>query len=546
VAALIIAVVAAVMWFVPPLHKLVADLIWPPSVRLAVLPFEGPPEFRTASEGAAQEVLSRLRGMSSGRRSVLFLDPSTIQKNRVETPEQADKVLHATHALQVKVQQEGNFRSVYATVTDLQSHLVTRDLSVRYPEGSIGKMPGALAGLVAAALHLSEGSADKLSPAATSPYIQGLALLHHGSESADEAIVLFQQAKQLDPSSPLPHTGLIEAYVAKYRMTRDRQYMEKAEQELALVQSMNPNSPRVLLASGLMHEAKSQYLKALEDYRRVQELEPKNASALLKVGDIYKGLDMPEDAAKAYMAAMSLDPNYYEPYEFLGELYFSQGRFEESADYFRKTVERAPGMFDAYTNLGSLLVELQRYDEAEKALLESLRIKRTGRALNSMGAMRAYQGRDAEAVAYYTEALASDPNERIYLMNIADCDRRLGRKREAAATYVKALQLTEAELAQNPRLAETRAYVGYFEAMMGNRDRAHQQIAEALALAPADAEVQRRAVLTYEALGERDLALPILRSLSLGVLKQIARHPDMADFSKDPRFKEVMIAKGGQ
>src|SRR5262249_60195269 len=105
-------------------------------------------------------------------------------------------------------------------------------------------------------------------------------------------------------------------------------------------------------------------------------------------------------------------------------------------------------MFDAYTNLGSMLVELQRYDEAEKALSESLQVRRTAGALNTMGAMRAYQGRDAEAIAYYSEALTTDPNERIYLMNIADCNRRLGRNREATDTYTRALQVTQAELAQ--------------------------------------------------------------------------------------------------
>ncbi len=546
VAAVIIAVLAAMMWFVPPLHKWVVEFIWPPSVRLAVLPFEAPSDLKNTAEGSSQEVFSRLQAMGTGRRSVAFISPDTLKKVRIETPEQAGKVLHATHALRVKIEnQDGGTEAVHATVIDLNSQLPTRELSVRYLPDATGNMPTAVAGLVAAAFGLSESPGNTLSTVATPPYVQGLALFRQGSENADEAISLFQQASKLDPHSPLPFTGMVEAYVSKYTGNRDIRDLERAADALSAAQSMNPDSPRVLLASGVLNETRSQYLKALQDYQRVREIEPNNMYALVKLGGTYDQLNMPDEAVKAYLAAIKLDPNYYYPYDYLGIFYYYHGQYNEAAEYFRKTVERAPGQFLSYANLGATLMELKRDDEAQDALLKSLQIKRTGRALNSLGALRAYQGRDPEAVPYYKEALTFEPNELIYLVNLADCDRRLGRREEARATLQKMLQLTQTELTHNPTAARTRAYLGYVVARLGDSSRAEQEIAQALALAPKDSNVIRRAALTYEALGERDKAFTVLRDAPPVLVAQIGRHPDMADFSRDPRFKEMMIAKGG-
>jgi len=545
-AAVLLLVIAALFWFIPPLHRRVAELIHPPHVRLAMFPFEAPPDLRNAAEGTSQEVLSRLRAMDSGRRTVAFIPASTLHDMQIQNPEQAVQVLGATHALQVKLDEDRADKTVHATVTDLSSHLPVNELTLRYRADNLGDMPTAIAGIVASAFRLSEINTPTLSPAASTLYLQGLVLMKGASENADDAIQLFKQAAAADPHSPLPLTGMVDAYITKYKGNRDARDLESAAEALALAQSMNPDSPRVLLASGSLNGAKGQYLRAMADYRRVLELEPKNVQAYLSLGDTYDRLNMPDEAVKAYQSAIQLDPNYYEPYQSLGIFYYYRGKYKEAADYFRKTVERGPGLNGAYANLGASLIELKLDDEAEKALLKSLEIKRTARALNSLGALKAYQGKDNEALVYYQEALLQEPNELINLVNVADVCRRLKRTAEANTTYRKALQLAQSELAHNPTNARSRAYVGYFSARLGDKDRANQEIAQALALAPADSNVIRRAAITYEALDERDQAFAVLRDATPALITQIKRHPDMADFSRDPRFRELEIAKGGQ
>jgi hypothetical protein len=87
--------------------------------------------------------------------------------------------------------------------------------------------------------------------------------------------------------------------------------------------------------------------------------------------------------------------------------------------------------------------------------------------------------------------------------------------------------------------------VGYFAAGLGDRRRAEDEIDQALQFSPTDNQVIRLAVLTYELLGERDRALAAAAPATPEVLHELDRHPDLAVFRQDSRFKEL-IAKSAQ
>ena len=158
----------------------------------------------------------------------------------------------------------------------------------------------------------------------------------------------------------------------------------------------------------------------------------------------------PSQAIEAYQKAIELDPDYYAGYHGLGVLYYYLGNYPEAARQFQKSIERAPGLFDEYTNLGAVLDELGQDTEAEKALLTSLKLRETPEALNNMGAIRAYQKKDVEAIAYYKRAVALDPSNYIYLENLADSNRRLGRVRDANAAYRQAMDLATGDAQGKP------------------------------------------------------------------------------------------------
>jgi eukaryotic-like serine/threonine-protein kinase len=542
-APLIVAVLIVSAALTPQIRDRVVDQFMPAHMRLAILPFQGPTDTTAIGEGALQDVSDRLRHLPSARRTLVVI-PGADLRNNVQTPEEARKVLHATHALQTSLNRDGDDYVVEGFVVDLASKAHLRDFSSRYSKSSVGALPAALAGEVSLALRLHSAAVpETLSPAATAPYDKGLYLLRTDRQTVEDAIALFQEAARLDPRSPLPPAALVEAQMIKHDITSDRHSIGEARKALREAESLNPDSARVLLAAGLLNQATGHDEKALENYNRVQELEPHNIDAFLRIASVYDKSDMPDRAVAAYQKAIELDPGYFEPYEELGLFYFYRGRYPEAVEQFQKAAEKAPGVVDVHTSLGSVLCDLGRYDEAEHALLSSLQLRETAPALNDLGALRVYQHRDAEAVQYFKRAIAIKPNDNLYLLNLGDAERRLHQYGNARASYRKAMDLAMTDLKGNPGLSRMRAFVAYFAARLGDKRRAEDEITQALQLLPGDNKIVRRAVLTYEALGQRERALGVLERATPELLRELDRQPDLADFRQDPRFQQLVSKK---
>ncbi len=546
--------IAAALLLVAPLaipwvREWVRDRIWPPpNVRLAILPLEGA-QNADASGGILQDVSERIRHMSSGRRTVVVMSPSELLDKKVLTLDQARDAVHATHVLQVKLKQQGAVVVAECKIVDLTTRTALREFAGRYSPDTIGTMPAALAGAASLALGLhGPATQEILSPAATPAYDQGLYLLRRDQASFEEAISSFGEAASLDPRSSLPLAGLVEAKVMQFEQADRPDALDDARRDLEAAESLSPDSPRVRLAGGLLKETSGQYEEALEDYRSVLEREPQDEAALRRIGEVYVKLKMPSQAVAAYQKAIQLDPGYYAGYHGLGVFYFYHGDLSQAAEQFQKSIERAPGLFDEYTNLGAALDDLGRDADAEKALQTSLRLHETARALNSMGAMRAYQKRDTEAVTYYQRAVVIDPSEYVYLQNLADSERRLGRVHDARAAYRKAMDIAMMALMRDPRKGYDRGFVAYISARLGDRRRAEDEIAQALQISKDESKVIRKAVLTYEALGERDRAIQVLKGAKPEMLHELDRQPDLADFRLDSRFRQLVAenSNGGK
>ncbi len=534
----------AVAALTPPIRERVIDFYWDifmPHMRLAILPFQGTAEATVIGEGTLQDVSDRLRHLPSARRTLVVISPDAALKNSVQTPERASNILHATHALQTTVRREGDDYVAEGSVIDLATQAHLRDFSARYSTATIGALPSALASEVSLALHLRSAAVpEALSAEATVPYDRGLYLLRTDRQTFENAIALFKEAARLDPRSPLPPAALVEAQIIKFDVTKEHAALEEAQRALRDAESLNPDSARVRLAGGSLNENAGQYEKALDDYHRAQELEPRNVDALLRIAGVYDKSNLPDKAIGAYKQAIELDPAYFEPYEELGVFYYYRGMYVEAAEQFQNTIDRAPGMFDAYTNLGAALDDLGRDAEAEQALTKSLQIRETARALNSLGAIRAYQRRDAEAVQYYERAVAIDAQDYYFWLNLGDSTRRLGHSVGANRSYRKAMDLAKTELEGNPKLGLTRAYVAYLAARLGDRKRAEEEITQAMELSPRETKVMRKAVLVYEALHQRDRAIEVLRGSSPELVHELDQQPDLADFRQDPRFQQLV------
>ena len=459
----------------------------------------------------------------------------------MQTPEQAKEQLQATHAVQLKFTREGNDIAVEESVVELKHQTRVRLFRARYSPFIQKDLPRALADAAIGSLHLPHhDSPETISAAALTAYDQANSLLNLGDQNDEAAIESFRTAARLDPHCGLPLAGLAEAELMRFQRIADQRWLDAALSDVDRAESLNPDSVLVLLARGMVETQISQPEHALEVYRRAEELEPDNVEVLLRTAAIYELQNLPEPALRYYRRAVAAGPKLWKPYLDLGLFFYMRGDYASAATQFESAAALEPNRYELYGYLAATRAELGDYVSAEQAFTRSLTLRKTAWALCGLGALKESEGHDEEAVAVLRESTSLDPYSATCLLNLGDALRRTHEGARARAAYRSALNLTAAEVRNNPRRGFPRSFVGYLAARLGDRGRAIDETEEALHLFPEDTKVLRRAILTYEALGDRARSIKLAEKVPVSVLQELARHPDLRELSQDSRFLAML------
>jgi serine/threonine-protein kinase len=537
IAALVLLVAGVFFW--PPIYD-----HYHPSIRLAILPPQAPLDLAQFSGGMLSDVAEQVKRLQRKAVTISVMPPSQVAEALVSTPEQAAQVLHATHALQLTFSRQGTDIVVEQSLVELAHQTQVGNFSDRYSPQMVGDIPSALTGAISSTLHLARPAhADEISPSATVAYARGLSYLARDYYSYDEAINSFKEAAAQDPHSPLPLAGLAEAQLAKYDATKEKDWMDRARQSLQNAEALNRDSVHVLLAAGHLSLIEGRYPAAMDYYTRVQETEPRNVEALQYQGFTLGAEGKIENAVKSFRQAIELDPQLYSSYQDFGSFYFNLGRYPEAEEQFRKGIEIAPGRPGAYANLAGILVDEQKYTEAVATLQTSLKLKENPQSFNNLGAAYAFIKLDDLAAQNYRRAIALQPGNIRYWLNLGDSERRLGNLADAKSAYREGQRLALAQLETNPQQGEARAFLAYCRARLGDRTGAKNDADWALKVWPGDNQVIRNAFLTYVALGDQDDALNSLRLGTAKLAEELDAHPDLAEFRQNLRFREWIDKK---
>jgi tetratricopeptide (TPR) repeat protein len=491
------------------------------------------------------DMAKRIKDMQKGKATVSVIPFSQVRSKGVITPQQAKELLHATHVLQLKLNREVGGWTAEGAIIELDNMVQIRDYSGHFTDKTLGDLPAGLASSIAWTLEIPRSpNPETLAPAASAAYKNGIHYIRrepHQLEDVGAAMSEFQVAARLDPHSPLPLAGLVEAYAREYKITKKEAARSNAQSWLSKAEALDADSSHVRLASGLLHIIEGNYSKALNDYKRVKQTDPGNPEAWLNSGLCHE-LQEDETAAKEdYGKAISADPKYSKPYEYLATLYYRQGNYAEAEKLYKKAIEQAPDSEDLYGSLAGVYTAESNYAEAEKVYKASLQRTKTALTLNNLGAMLMFQGQLPKAMNYYQQAVEKDPGGLIYWLNLGDAQRQLKHPVKAEASYWQGLHLAKIQVAKNSSDASARAYLAYFYARVRLRDRAEFEIEQALNTSERkDEQVKLCAVHVYEVLGKREKALENARGVTAQTRNQISHHPDLAGLQHDSRFRELL------
>ena len=515
-----------------------------PELRLAMLPFQTAENVKDAAlgPGILQDVSDRLAHLSIPAGSLAVIPLRDVVENGVRSAKEAGARLGATHVLQSRIGQENDRITIDSVITDARTDVKVSQFRVIYSRSSWPRAPSAVAGEVMNALAVKgKLPPESIAGAAYVPYAEGLYYCRRDNSSADLAIPELQKAGRLDPGSALPYAALAEAYWVKYKSTNARTWLDQALDGVREARSRNPNSAAVRMAAGLLNHSIGWNDQAVEDYRRALELEPANVEAWLQLGIAYEAMNnRTADAAAAFQKAVDLQPLYYAPHLQFGLLYYRRANYVEAEKQFLRVTQVAPELMQGCTDLGGLYVDMRKFPDAERVLRRCLQLGESRAAVMNLGAALAYQGRDAEALLRYERALAIGPPTYPLYLNLGDSYRRTQQARKAIRAYRDGRELVERQLITDPSNGYARAFFAYFCARLGAAKTAQREIAQSLQFAPEDQKVLRRAVLTYDCLGFRNVALDLLARATPELLRELNAHPDLADFRQHPRFVELL------
>jgi tetratricopeptide (TPR) repeat protein len=512
--------------------------VTPPNpLRLVVLPFSVEGDPIPSAGGIANDIANRLLGL---RRNFAVIPPLEAARNQVHTVAEAKAALGATHVLKTSLSHSGTMILASAGLYDTGSGRAVRELKGSYPANDLQMFAKALTATVTGGLGLRSVVLDVVAAPAYPYYIQGMALVQRDQVSADQAIPLFRKAIELDPRSALPLAGLAEAQIQKAIEGFGKEWLDQAGSTLAQAKSLNPDSASVLLASGLWNQRTGAHEQAVQDLTRAAQLEPNNAAALSRLGTAYNLMNRPDDAIAAYQKAIEIQPGEYRNYLEFGLFYYYRGRYREAENRMRRVTVLAPRLTAGHENLAAILSDQGRYPESESELLTSLGIEETQRALNNLGYLYRYMGRDNDALRYFEKSMAAGPPSVVLYLNVGDTYRHLRRDPDALEFYERGRSLAQQELGVNPRAFLSRSYLALFWARLRNPTQSQYEMAQALSISPENTRTMRLAVLTYEVLEQRDKALEVLRNAPPDLLNELNREPDLRELQQDSRFVELL------
>jgi tetratricopeptide (TPR) repeat protein len=424
----------------------------------------------------------------------------------------------ATTQRQMRSRQITRLASDALALEDELSRAVAELLEIELPVGS----------------RLTVRAGGSTEPAAEDYYLQGRGYLQ-SVDKADFAIGVFEQALTRDKQFARAYAGLAEAYLQKFRVSKEPVWIEKASSNAAEAIRIGGSIPEALLTEGAIEREQGHYQQAVDHLKQVIELEPRNRDAWIRLAQAYESMQrLPE--------AVDIEPGYPAGHSSQAGFYYRHGRYKEAERAFLRARELAPDNYRYWNSLGGLYIQQGRYADAEKTLQQSLALKPSALAYNNLTVVYFLQERYRDAIPPMEKALAMGEPSATLVGNLARLYRLTpGFEQKAAPLYQRAFELAEKQLQVNPKNAEVHADVAMLHAEIRDRAKAEQEIAIAKELAPANPAVLFRLVIAYESLGNRDQALEAFKGLAASgsYLEEVMRRPELKGLRADPRFPKI-------
>ena len=504
-----------------------------PSV--AVMAFENmsdDPSVEYFGNGLAEEILNLLAKLNELR--VAARTSSFYYKGKDVDLREVGQSLGVQHVLEGSVRRAGNRVRVTAQLIEMDSgsQLWSETYDRDYSDSFL--IQDEIARQVVSNLKIllssdSQQILDRrpdLVPEAYDYYLRGRDYLRDSGsdENARSAVELFSKAVALDANYAEAHAGLCDAKLLLYRSRLDPKLYREAENHCQKALEIDREALPVYVALGNLYAESGAYDRAIQSFRKALEINPVAIDALVGLGETYSRDDKPGLAEEALLRATNVQTADPRSFVAMGNFLFRTGRAEEAIPYYRRITELMPDNAEALNGLGAAHYMLGQFESAATAFQRSLELSPSAIAYSNAGTSLFFLHRFEEAVTMYLKAVEYAPEDFQNWGSLGDAYRHAeGLEELAEPIYRNAIKLAGERLAVNPSDAETMGLVAHYQASVGDREQALQNIARARVLAPSNLYVHYNAETAYCALGDRQRAAKALeQALEMGYSNDLA------------------------
>jgi serine/threonine-protein kinase len=420
-------------------------------------------------------------------------------------------------------------------------------LSARTRKLAAGTLLAALLGGAAwiAAPHLATLTAS-LAPFSESLELeQGLAAvkLFDRPGSLDKAEAHFRRILERDPDSAAGAAGMSLMYALRYQTDKsDETWLKRADAAAQRAAQLNEQLALGHAARGWVLDMQGKREDALRAHAEALRLDPNNFFAWYGQAAATRRMRHYDAAREKLAAAMPRFPQERVFTDELGSVEFEQANYPAAESAFRRSIALQPDAVVAYANLNAALLRQGRDEEALQVLQQGLQIRPSAKLYTNLGNALFLRQDYVGAAAAFENAVSPTrgaPAEYQLWANLADTLNWIpGREAQARAAYDKARALLAPRLARAPNDVLLVSRMGLYAARTGDAREAATLLPRAIALAPGSADVQFRAALAYELLGQRDAAIVAINNARrLGYpVKFIDAEPDLVNLRRDERY----------
>lgn len=259
-------------------------------------------------------------------------------------------------------------------------------------------------------------------------------------ENTEEAIDCYEKLLEFDVDTAQIYYELGHLYMSK----EDKLNSVSA---FKLAVDRDPENPFFNNSLGYAYAKAELYDDAIEYYQKAISLNPDpewTSIVCQALGSIYaENKGNVEAAVSTYQAGIILDPKNYDLYIALGDIYMADYDLDQAIRSYCDAITLNPDDARAYSKVGIALWEKDYLEEALVAYHKAVELSPENEyAQNNLGILYLDGLADAEeALEYFEEAIALNPNYTLAYFNAGRASQEMGFTNDAANYYQMAIDL---------------------------------------------------------------------------------------------------------